>query len=263
MSTYILDFVQSIDENWKEVDTLLDHATDVKETDTNLYNALCRSVTVLIVAHLEGFTKDLIKNIIKDINANCNFTDIPKALKRTYCKKYLGNNSDNKDKGYEKKISILIDKFDDMECSISHEPFLFPSNKNPNSHIIKTIFSNAGVNSVFSCLHESELESIFSSTNSELLEINTRLKDDINNIVSEYPYKIGAEKYGLNKKSCTAKTIWEEFLEQINHKRHLVAHGNDFNNSDDVHELQTRKIKVVILQQLLILIICHKVINSS
>lgn len=259
----MLDFVQNINENWKEVDTLLEHASDVKETNNDLYNALCRSVTILIVAHLEGFTKDLIKNIIKDINNNCCFSEMPRAIKRTYCKKYLGNNSNNSDKNYENKISKLISKFDEMGCSISYDPFLFPTNKNPNSHIINTIFENAGVKKVFSFLHDSDFESVFSSTNSELIEINEILKNDIEEVVGEYPYNISCEKHNLNKKNHNQKTIWEEFLEQINQKRHSVAHGNDFNNSDDVNELKTRKIKVVILQQLLILIICHKIINSG
>jgi len=227
-----------------------------------LYNALCRSVTILIVAHLEGFVKDLIKNIVQDINRNCIFSNMPEALKRTYCKSYFGSNLDNKDKGYEAKIKKLIEKFDSIGCSISHEPFLFPVNKNPNPHIISIIFNNTGIKDLFSCLHKSEFESIFSDSISELIEKNNTLKEEINEMVAIFPYDIDTEKYNLHKKSCSSKTIWEEFLDDINQKRHSVVHGNDFNNSVDVNELQIRKTKVVILQQLLIFIICHKITSG-
>ncbi len=110
MATFLSDFVQSLENNWEEVDTLLLHAEEVKDINLKLYNALCRSVTILIVAHLEGFIKDLIKNIVQDINRNCEFSNIPEALKRTYCKSYLGSNLDNKDKSYEAKIKKLIEK---------------------------------------------------------------------------------------------------------------------------------------------------------
>jgi len=262
MATFLSDFIQSLDNNWEEVDTLLIHAEEVKDTNQKLYNALCRSVTILIVAHLEGFIKDLIKNIIQDINLGCDFSNIPEALKRTYCKSYLGSNLDNKDKNYETKINRLIEKFNGMDCSISHEPFLFPVNKNPNPHIINVIFNNIGIKNIFSCLHESELESIFSASASELVVKSNMLKEEINEMIGTFPYDIGAEKYNLQKKVCLSKTIWEEFLDDINHKRHSVAHGNEFNNSDDVSELKMRKIKVVILQQLLVFIICQKITSG-
>ena len=262
MATFLSDFVQSLENNWEEVDTLLLHAEEVKDINLKLYNALCRSVTILIVAHLEGFIKDLIKNIVQDINRNCEFSNIPEALKRTYCKSYLGSNLDNKDKSYEAKIKKLIEKFDSIGCSISHEPFLFPVNKNPNPHIINIIFNNTGIKNVFACLHESELEAIFSDSISELTEKSNTFKEEINEMVAVFPYDIDAEKYNLRKKPCPSKTIWEEFLDDINLKRHSVAHGNDFNNSVDVYELQMRKMKVVILQQLLTFIICHKITNS-
>jgi len=265
MSTFLLDFTEALNSNWEEIDVLLDTAEPVKDSNISLYNVLCRSATVLMIAHFEGFTKDLIKSLIRDINDNCVFSEIPIAIKRTYCKKYIGNNVDKSDKKYNEKINKLIEKFNDIGGDISYEPFLFPVNKNPNAYILNTIFKNAGIDNIFSCLHESDLEQVFFSDSINDLNSNLEsIKLAVKNIVSSYPYCIEDEKYGLNKKSCPNNTIWEVFIEEINKKRHAIAHGNEFNNSDDINELKKRKIKIMLLQQLLILIIVHKLsINAQ
>ena len=52
--------------------------------------------------------------------------------------------------------------------------------------------------------------------------------------------------------------MWQEFLEQINQKRHEDAHGNEFDNVEDVYSLETKKNKVVLLELILAGIVSFK-----
>jgi len=130
MATFLNDYIHGVDEKWQEIDILINNAKRIEDNDENLYNAICRSITVLLVAHLEGFAKDLVKNVIRDLNQYCDFSALPAAIKRTYCTKYLGNNYE-KNRNYEKYMSKLIEKFEQTNCRISDEPFFYSKNKNP------------------------------------------------------------------------------------------------------------------------------------
>lgn len=251
MSTYLLDFVEQLDGKWKEVDTLLNEAKKHEESNSELYNALCRSITVLIVAHLEGFTKDLVKSIVRDVNQELAFDKLSIAMQRTYCRKYLGERSEGNG-NYELKLKILIEKFCEVGGKISHEPFLKSSNKNPKPDVIKTIFENFGIADVFNELHESVLDEVFSEPDKELNEKITKLKEYLKNSTGNFPYLCTKETLGIqdgkSKTKSKKRTLWQMFLDEINQKRHEVAHGNDFDNGESVNVLESRKNKVVYLQ---------------
>lgn len=262
MPTFLHDFVNQVDEKWSEVDLLISKAKEIQKETPSLYNALCRSTTVLIVAHLEGFIKDLAKSIIHDLNKELRFDQLPTAIKRTYCFNYLGRNLDSSDKKYEKKITKLIDKFDEVDCNISHEPFFFAVNRNPNPDVIHTIFRNFGIENVFELLHESDLDNVFSdSINVTKAKIET-LKKEIKDEILSFPYTFDKSKYNLIKTSYQQRTMWQEFLDQINQKRHVVAHGSEFGNLDDAAELEERKTKVVLLQLGLIGILTDFIVSE-
>lgn len=250
MSTFLYEFVKHLDDNWHEVDLLIQEATKIEKSNNSLYNALCRSITVLVVAHLEGFTKEVAKAVVRDFDSNCIFKDLPPALQRTYCKKYIGLNIDNRDKSYEKKISSLISKFIDVESRISVEPFLLSTNKNPNPSTIETIFQNFGVSNVFAHLHESELDRVFSEPNKRIKDYINEQKLHILKASSSFPYSCSLSRIDLEKSlgKIPRRTLWEEFLDQVNKKRHRVAHGNAFDNLDGVSLLEERKDKIVYLQ---------------
>lgn len=67
--TFINFLLNELDSRWNEISILLKTAKDYEKTNQVLHDAICRSVSVLMVAHFEGFYKDLIKNIIEDIRA--------------------------------------------------------------------------------------------------------------------------------------------------------------------------------------------------
>ena len=110
MTTFLKDFVSTNEDKWEEIDLLIKTAQDIQDEDEKLYNAICRSLTVLLVAHLEGFTKDIVKCFIQDLNRNCGFSELPIAVKRTYCKKYLGNKPDGKGKSFGGIIMLRVSR---------------------------------------------------------------------------------------------------------------------------------------------------------
>lgn len=254
MSTFLQDFTLSLDSKWAEIDTLLVRAKELKEADVAFYNAVCRSTTVLIVAHLEGFTKDLIKNVVADLNRSDCFSSLPVAVKRTYCSKYIGVATDLDAKAHNKKVENLIVKFDDLNSKISHEPFFYSRNRNPSPSVLTVAFENFGISKVFDYLHESELESVFFFSVPETKAQSLALKNIIVEGASAYPYRIDKFIFGLSKKKVIKKTLWEEFVDQINAKRHLIAHGNEFDNTDDISDLEKRRAVVELLQYALIAI---------
>lgn len=247
MSTFLLDFVQQLDKKWEEVDLLLLEAAKHEVSNSDLYNALCRSITVLIVAHLEGFTKDLVKATIRDVNSNSSFDMLSVAMQRAYCRKYLGDEDSN---NYMSRLNDLIVKFCEMKISVSYEAFLVISNKNPKPDTLKMIFKNFGLDDVFSNMHESVLDDVFSGSVSELDVKIIEMKDFLSSRVNVFPYQCDENRLRFKKvkRARGRRTLWEDFLDETNQKRHEVAHGNDFDNGESVKLLEYRKKMVVYLQ---------------
>lgn len=264
MATFLHEFVNDIQRKWKEIDILIGEAKVNININENLYNALCRSITVLSVAHFEGFVKDCLKSLINDLNRNMHFCDLPLSIKRTYCKKYLGSGLQNEDKLYYRRMDSLIKKFDEADAAISYEPFYFPTNKNPNPHILKTVLTNLGVNDIYSYLHESDFEIIFSSEYKEIYEKFNHLKLHTLAGTCIFPYTFADDIYNLKHKNIkNAKTLWEEFIDEFNMKRHDVAHGNNFDNSLDINDLEVNKLKIMIIELCFIIVICSFITRSQ
>jgi hypothetical protein len=245
MSTSLFEFINQTDKNWKEVDLLLKEAERQKKNE-NLRNAICRSVTILIITHLEGFIKGLVKSIVSDLNQNCNFEELPLPIQRTYCIKYVGDQP-----SFEKKIKMLMEKFCSMGGKITPDPFFFPENKNPKPEIFTDVFSKFGISKVFSHLHESDLDDAFAKTNKELEKFVKSQRSHIIKFTKSFPYNCLLSRIKLDKSSSKNKhnkTLWEEFLNDANMKRHKVVHGNEFINSDSVQALKERKLKAICFQ---------------
>ena len=263
MSTFLQEYISSLEDRWKEVDVIIDKAKAIKDDDFAFYNAICRSASILIVAHLEGFVKDLTKCVVSDLNRSGSFVDFPVAIKRTYCSKYLGSASDKDLKAYYKKLDALILKLDEFDCKISPEPFLFPRNKNPSASMLNTVFENFGVSNVFGYLHDSKVDDVFSMSISEIKKKNVELKAAVILAAENYPYVVSFDELAFNKRSPKGRTLWEEFIEQINQRRHSVAHGADFDNADDVSDLEMRKAKVELLQYALSILMAGSICKSG
>ena len=265
MSTNLVTLLEKLDRQWKELDQLIDNAKENRANNEDLYNALCRSISILIVSHLEGFTKELVKNIIFDLSEGFSFREMPIAIKKTYCCKYIGVKNDHNKGSYDKIIAKLLEKFDEINIRIEDESFLFVDNKNPKPSIIEKLFKNFGINNIFKYLDTSKLDDAFSSTTSELSELLEELKIYITSHIQTFPYTFELESYGLDSTNNIqgTRTLWQSFLDEINKKRHNIVHGNNFENADDINELEKAKMKIMILQFGLIIVLAFNVIDKA
>uniref|UniRef100_A0A7C2B2I3 RiboL-PSP-HEPN domain-containing protein n=1 Tax=Pseudomonas graminis TaxID=158627 RepID=A0A7C2B2I3_9PSED len=263
MSTFLQEYVSSLGDRWTEVDLIIEKAKSAKEDDFDFYNAICRSATILIVAHLEGFVKDLTKCVVNDLNRSGSFSDFPISVKRTYCSKYLGTVPDKDIGAYQRKLTALISKLDELDCKISHDPFLFQKNKNPSANMIVTVFENFGISNVFGYLHDSQVDDIFAMSLGEIKEKARELRSVVVAASQNYPYIVDYAALGFEKRKPNGRTLWEEFIEQINQRRHSVAHGTDFDNADDVSDLEKRKAKVELLQYALTILMAGYIGTST
>lgn len=261
MTTFIADYLDTVDLQWKEIDILASQAAKVEDSDFDLYNALCRSMTILIVAHMEGFVKGVVKNIISDFS-NVKFKDLPQSLKITYCKKHLGFD-ESAINGYHERVKNLISDFElSSDFKITHEPFIFDKNRNPKPDAIENIAARFGVNNLFQNLHNSRFDNVFSMTSTEIRKSLPHLNKITKRRVSKFPYCIRKNIYKTKSKKYKGRSLWETFLDDLNQKRHTIVHGNDFNNSTNVIALLELKDKVRVLQLCFILVLCSELCNN-
>ncbi|MDN3447990.1 MAE_28990/MAE_18760 family HEPN-like nuclease [Psychrobacter sp. APC 3281] len=256
---YLNLLINELESRWDEITTLLKAAEDHKETNVALHDAICRSVTVLMVANLEGFYKDLIRNTIDDLNDNYRFNELSEAIQRHYCSKFL--DSQSTDKARNTLTNILIEEFKVLNSNINFKPFLYSKNNNPKPQVIEMLFNNLGINIVFQILKSSRYELVFSEGNSYLEDKISEYTHELHNCSLNFPYQYTSKSFNIltnTSKQRKERTLWEEFLDQLNKRRHEVAHGNDLRNIDSVEHLTFQKNKIIFLQLALIHIIIEE-----
>lgn len=256
---YLNILVSELESRWDEITILLKAAEEYKNTNMALHDAICRSVTVLMVANLEGFYKDLIKNTIDDLNDNYNFNDLSEPIQRQYCSNFLDSQSSDKTKNSLTKI--LIEEFKILDSNINSKPFLYAKNNNPKPQVIESLFENLGINIVFKILKASRYELVFSEGNSYLEDKISDYIKELKDYSSNFPYQYIIKYFNTLKNTPTQRkerTLWEEFLDQLNKRRHEVAHGNDLNNIESVENLTFQKNKIIFLQLALIHIVIEE-----
>lgn len=259
MSTYTYHLIDSLDDRWHEVELIVNEAA-LQSSNIELYNALCRTSIVLITAHLEGFTKEIAKSIIDDINSFSDFSKIPMPIKRTYCSMYLDIDNNN----LEKKINILIDTFDSLGAKLCVDAFVFDNNKNPSPLIIDKICKNFGVSNFFEMIEESLLDKVFEGEKSIVYDLLQGLKYHTLEGIKEFPYTLNPEDFEIDiKKKNEKRTLWETFLDELLKKRHAIAHGTSLENSSSIEEIREIKTKVQILQYAFALILCNSILLSK
>ena len=118
--SFINFLLNELDNRWKEISILLEAAHEYEEKNQVLHDAICRSVSVLMVAHLEGFYKDLIKNIIEDLKINRNFSDLSSSIQRNYCSIFIDAKSSSHSQN--RITELLIQKFKEVGVCISYDP---------------------------------------------------------------------------------------------------------------------------------------------
>ncbi|MEL5377510.1 MAE_28990/MAE_18760 family HEPN-like nuclease [Serratia ureilytica] len=264
MSSAIVEYIDKLEKQWEEIDRLSELAKK-NEHDTALYNSLCRAATVLCVSHLEGFYKDAVKYFISDLNS-MKFMHLPKAMKRVFCQGFIG--FDNSKEAND-KVDRLIAEFESHgKFSLNEKSFLPEKNKNPKPSVLETICSSLGTKDFFNSLDGTIFDSIFSMTPKQISRsvhlLNKKVKKKISNFpcsIDGYVFKKITERKPSSQNGVKSKrrTLWEDFLDDLNTKRHDIAHGNNFDNNSSYEWIIISKDKCRILQLICILMIA---INS-
>lgn len=255
MSTFAYEFLNQLDEQWCEVDLLISEARSAQnQNKEEFYDVLCRSASFLIVAHLEGFVKGLTKCAIRDLNSQVQFKNMPAAIKRTYCKKFLG--FDEKAlPNYNDRINDMISDLDQSkDMKVCDAPFIFDKNRNPKPESIKIVFERFGVKDIFKCLHESIFDEAF-STRRKLKQLLNIMSWHIRKTLKEYPYKTKNVQLKLTPKNYPTRTLWSEFLDETNRIRHSIAHGNSFSNDESIEAVEEKRDKARLFQLIAIYIL--------
>ncbi|MAD73771.1 MAG: hypothetical protein CML20_03030 [Rheinheimera sp.] len=259
MSTFISDYLVQLENQWKEIDLLIVEAgNSLNRGDTAFYDSLCRSISVLMVAHMEGYLKGVTKCLVGDLNDHLKFKELPAAIQRTHCKKYLGFDQDVLPK-YQMVMTEMIDDLSSSDIKISFEPFLFDNNRNPKPESLKIVCCRFGVNDIFANLHESIFDNTFESDVILSRQLR-RFEKLVKLATNEFPYRAKVTNFGLMpKKYNGARTLWQSFLDNLNQIRHKIAHGNTFENFDGIADLKRRRDQVKLLKLVVTYVLCAKV----
>ncbi|MFQ2269931.1 HEPN domain-containing protein [Aeromonas enteropelogenes] len=263
MSTFAYEFLNQLDEQWREVDLLISEARVAQDGGKNeFYDVLCRSASFLIVSHLEGFVKGLTKCAIRDLNSQVQFKDMPAAIKRTYCKKYIGFD-ENTLPNYNDRINDMISDLEkSQDIKVCDTPFIFDKNRNPKPESVKIVFERFGVKDIFQCLHESVFDEAFSARR-KLKQLLNIMSWHIRRTLIEYPYETKAEKLKLSPKKYNKRTLWSEFLDETNRIRHSIAHGNSFSNDESIEAIEEKRDKARLFQLIAIYILYNEINVST
>lgn len=279
-------YIQNLSKRHDEITLLINHAKNLSEETDNdsirLYNSICRSISILLVSHLEGFIKDFTKEVILDINKFVDFKDINRNVKRQYISSLMVDLKDEKIyvKNHNKKIEELIVTFENIDndikksidniignenflkknyIKIPYEPFLVKDNKNPKSNILNYVCKNFGIDNIFAYLKESTLEIVFENDKLETDILIKEIYNDLINSTLNYPFSIEYNKYALEKSTVIKKekTNWEEFLENLLNIRHQIVHGSTLENITNHNELKDFEQKTILIQYGIILLLIH------
>jgi hypothetical protein len=260
MPTFMHALLWSLEERWKEVDVLLDHALEEEEEgDHKFYDVLCRSAVVLIAAHLEGFVRDCANALIEDINRFSTFKQLTPHVKRTFCNLFIKADDAESNVRAERLVRI----FDDLDTKLKVDPFLFGGKnddyKNASPGMIHKVSKNFGVDKIFGLFAGSRLEVVFKGLPSEVSELSLDLRDHLLNHIDSFYYSVDAEKFGLVRSgmaSTKGGTLWESFLDDLISRRNTIAHGASQLDGSSVGEIRDIKEKVVIFQYGFMLVLC-------
>ncbi len=212
----------------------------------------------LLVSHVEGIYKDLVKDVIDDLNLFTKFREIKDSVFKTHSLYFthVKENDDNKE-----KIKIrLKEALKDYKTELALEPFLRVDNKNPTPQILEEILKKFGETNFFKSLIESRLEKIFENDRKAIrIELNS-IKKYTNSGVKNFPYTVD-KSYFYNSNPPTLrkgqKGLFEEFLNQFLSERHKIVHGQILDSPKNDLEILDSKNKIEILVYAFIICLCH------
>ena len=256
-NTFVSNRLDLIESRFDEISVILDLA-DANSHKTDIYSALCRSAHVLLVSHVEGIYKDIVKDIIDDLNRSTKFNTVKNSIFRTHSHYYLIQ-SEN-DKINEKYKSRLFDALKSQKTALILEPFLRVDNKNPTPKILEEILGKFGEKNFFKSLIGSRLEIVFENDHNLSFKELQRIKKYLRKGVTGFPFTLD-KNFFCNPSSLALttdkKSLFEEFLNDFLNDRHKIVHGQTLQNPKNHREIEDSKIKIEILIYAFIINLCH------
>lgn len=174
-------------------------------------------------------------------------------MKRTFCSQFI----DPDNKGYEKKITKMVDLFEQANIQYTIAPFFYENNKNPKASVIEKYFEEIVGRNFWGYITDCRIEKVFENDNEVVLGITTQLSDILTRGVREFPYCIDISSIELNlsNNKVSDDCLWKTFLNQTLKARHNVAHGISFDNTMSIEEIKNTREKIVILEKLFAVLI--------
>lgn len=256
-NTFVSNRLDLIESRFNEISILISLAAE-NISDATKYSALCRSAHVLLVSHVEGIYKELVKDVIDDLNLFTEFCDIKDAIFKTHSNHFIHINEN--DKSVEKIKAKLKQAFKNYKTELILEPFLRVENKNPTPQILEEILKKFGENRFFISLFESRLEIVFENDKRTSKKELDRIKRYTLSGVRKFPYLVD-KSYFYNYDSSNIKKdkkgLFEEFLNQFLNDRHKIVHGQTLDNPKNHAEILDSKVKIEILVYAFIICLCH------
>lgn len=264
MTTAVYDVLDSIPVRIPELSVLVTQAHNLFlkieklqregkdfSAEEEFYNILCRSCSVLMSSHLEGFLKDFSKSLESDLNYNLkSFRRMPRGMQRAFCQKiayYEGVQPSEIDT----RINYLISFFESNSVPIDMDAFPYKenANKNPGYAYIDKIFEKFGISNIIRSLDIPQLSSVFNGDERAYYILSRNL---IRSKAHAYyfPYKGMSKSYifqRLKGKVALPQTIWHTFIEDMLVRRHKIVHGDTLSNISTWDELYWDVKKVNVL----------------
>ncbi|MGJ0578837.1 HEPN domain-containing protein [Xenorhabdus bovienii] len=165
MRVFTVNYISKLNDQWREIDYIIDLADEHIYNHIDTYNSLCRSAMVLCVSHMENFYKELVKNFISDIE-KMDFKLLPNAMKRQFCRNFIGYEENEEN---NKKVERLIKELEQHgNFKLSYDAFLPSKTKNPKPRIIESICDNLGTKKIFKQLNGTIFDNVLSMTDKEI-----------------------------------------------------------------------------------------------
>lgn len=264
MSTFLLEHVDSLVIRNSEIDCLIDAAIELDGYPMfhSLFNSICRSITIMMISHFEGFVKESTRAVIYDLNKFSDFNRIPEGAKRTFCASFMPSNDDKPGKELNDRIKRLIQTFNGLDVKLQHEPFNVDGDaKNPSPNIIDKIARNFGVKRFFAALEGSRLDAAFVGTPlADLQILLDEMRGHLRSTVHVFPYRTNAAQFGLDiSKEGRGATNWSSFLDNALRDRHAIAHGAQLDNTKTIAEIKEVRTKLQILKCAYVLVLASHI----
>lgn len=210
----LIDQKSAIEERLEEIK----HLKAISATHVTITQQLVlgRAATIFLSALIEGSLKEICKAYTADVNAFLHFESPKRILS-------LWGNYFSKD---ESKIYSLLSRHK-LKIDFS-EAYSGLINKNPSEEQLKKtlMFLDLDEGYFFNFLNINDLSTCFSSSESELLELENNLDAEIELLSDSQFVSNFITLRTPEERNTEHKQLWINFLTEISTKRSLIAHGN-------------------------------------